>query len=77
MGVFTEAFMKGTRSSIHFQNMQLYAFGIAANSAALLYRGEVHGHLGSTRVIQCRFNVSVPRARVPEKASTRRGRSER
>ena len=41
MGVFTEAFMKGTRSSIHFQNMQLYAFGIAANLAALLYRGEV------------------------------------
>ena len=41
MGVFTEAFMKGTRSSIHFQNMQLYAFGIAANLAALSYRGEV------------------------------------
>ncbi|KAH8044921.1 pyrimidine nucleotide-sugar transmembrane transporter [Aureococcus anophagefferens] len=38
MGVFTEAFMKGTRSSIHFQNMQLYAFGIAANLAAPLPR---------------------------------------
>ena len=33
--------------------------------------------LGSTRVIQRSFNVSVPRARVPKKASTRRGRSER
>ena len=28
------------------------------------------------RVIQVRFNMSVPRARVPEKASTRRERSE-
>ena len=33
--------------------------------------------LGSTRVIQRRFNVSVPRARVPEQASTLRDRSER
>ena len=33
--------------------------------------------LGSKRVIQRRFNVSVPRARVPEKAPTRRDRSER
>ena len=33
--------------------------------------------LGRTRVIQRRFNVSVPRARVPEKAATRRDRSER
>ena len=33
--------------------------------------------LGSKRAIQRRFNVSVPRARVPEKASTRRERSER
>ena len=31
---------------------------------------------GRTRVIQRRFNVSVPRARVPETASTRRERSE-
>ena len=38
-----------------------------------------HGRvdLGRTRVIQRRFNVSVPRARVPEKASTLRDRSER
>ena len=34
------------------------------------------GYLGSTRVIQRRFNVSVPRARA-KKASTRRERSER
>ena len=34
-------------------------------------------HLGSTREIQRRFNVSVPRARVPKKASTLRDRSER
>ena len=33
--------------------------------------------LGRTREIQRRFNVSVPRARVPEKASTLRDRSER
>ena len=33
--------------------------------------------LGSKRVIQRRFNVSVPRARVPEKASKLRDRSER
>ena len=33
--------------------------------------------LGSTRVIQRRFNVSVPRARVPGKASTLRDRSKR
>mmetsp|Transcript_3424 Transcript_3424/g.11880 ORF Transcript_3424/g.11880 Transcript_3424/m.11880 type:complete len:228 (-) Transcript_3424:2-685(-) len=32
---------------------------------------------GSTRVIQRRFNMSVPRARVPENASTLRDRSER
>ena len=37
-----------------------------------------HGkYQGSKRVIQRRFNVSVPRARVPEKASTLRDRSER
>jgi len=41
MGVFTEAFMKGNRASIHFQNVQLYVFGILANGVALLYRGEV------------------------------------
>ena len=35
------------------------------------------GRLGRKRVIQRRFNVSVPRARVPKKASTLRGRSER
>ena len=33
--------------------------------------------LGSTRVIQRRFNVSVPRARVTENTSTLRDRSER
>ena len=32
---------------------------------------------GRKRVIQRRFNVSVPRARVPEKSSTLRDRSER
>ena len=34
-------------------------------------------HQGRTRVIQRRFNVSVPRARVSEKASMLRERSER
>jgi hypothetical protein len=33
--------------------------------------------LGRKRVIRRRFNVGVPRARVPKKASTRRERSER
>ena len=33
--------------------------------------------LGRKRVIQVRFNMSVPRARVPEKASMRRDRFER
>ena len=32
---------------------------------------------GSKRVIQCRFNVSVPRARVSKPAPTLRERSER
>ena len=35
------------------------------------------GRQGRKRVIQRRFNVSVPRARVPEKSSTLRDRSER
>ena len=34
------------------------------------------GRLGGNRVIQRRFNLGVPRARVPEHASTRRDRSE-
>jgi hypothetical protein len=33
--------------------------------------------LGRKREIQVRFNVSVPRARVPEKASALRDRSKR
>lgn len=41
LGVFTELYMKGNVASIHFQNIQLYAFGIAANVAALIYRGEI------------------------------------
>ena len=32
---------------------------------------------GRERVVRRRFNVSLPRARVPEKASTLRERSER
>ena len=34
-------------------------------------------YLGRKRVIQVLFNMSVPLARVPEKASTLRDRSER
>lgn len=41
MGVFTEMYMKGNPASIHFQNMQLYFFGITANVLALLYRKEI------------------------------------
>ena len=36
----------------------------------------IRSEQGRKRVIQVRFNMSVPRARVPEKASTRRERSE-
>ena len=43
----------------------------------LRLHGDPDRRLGSKRVIQCRFNVSVPRARVPEKASALRDRSER
>ena len=48
----------------------------AGLEAALLAR-ERRVDLGRKRVIQRRFNVSVPRARVPKKASTLRDRSER
>ena len=33
--------MKGNRASIHFQNVQLYVFGILANVLALLWRNEI------------------------------------
>ena len=46
----------------------------AAGPATQLATGQLQGR---TRVIQRRFNVSVPRARVLEKASTLRDRSER
>ena len=29
--------MKGNRASIHFQNVQLYVFGILANATARVY----------------------------------------
>ena len=46
-------------------------------SACGLFAGP-HGRLpGRKRMIQLRFNVSVPRARVPAKASTLRDRPER
>ena len=35
VGVFTEKFMKGNSQSIHWQNLQLYLFGILANLGAL------------------------------------------
>ena len=59
------------------------AFYVAARGDALhAARREEHearerDDLGRTREIQRRFNMSVPRARVPEKASTLRDRSER
>ena len=51
--------------------------GLAAVVVAAVPHVRVAADLGSKRVIQRRFNVSVPRARVPEKASTLRDRSER
>ena len=55
--------------------------GAAKLALAKLARGGeavvVRAGQGSKRVIQRRFNMSVPRARVPEKASTLRDRSER
>ena len=47
-----------------------------ARDAAKSAKG-MFGFVGRERVIQRRFNVSVPRARVPQKASTLRERSER
>ena len=49
----------------------------AAEHAADDDRDESDERLGSKRVIQRRFNVSVPPARIPNKTSTRRDRSER
>jgi hypothetical protein len=48
-------------------------FAAAAASSAPQHLSD----LGRTRVIQRRFNVSVPRARVPKKQSTLRERSKR
>ena len=49
----------------------------APASASLSRSARRGGGLDRKRVIQRRFNVSVPRARVPVKASTLRDRSER
>ena len=53
--------------------------GLYAPGQLWLAREDVLGRAvrGGNRVIQGRFNVSVPRARVPEKASALRERSER
>ena len=59
------------------------ADALADDDAAALRRGvlerreRLRADLGGTRVIRRRFNVSVPRARVPEQAPRLRGRSER
>ena len=50
---------------------------VAAAEVEAHERERAHRHLGSKRVVQRRFNLSVPRARVPGKAPTLRGRSER
>ena len=49
----------------------------AATASSMPAISGEYASLGSKRVIQRRFNVSVPRARVPKKASTLRGRFER
>ena len=51
--------------------------GVHGQREAPVLDGGRRGLLGRKRVIQRRFNVSVPRARVPGKASTLRDRSER
>lgn len=53
MGVFTEMYMKGHKASIHWQNIQLYFFGIWANLAALVVRDE----LGTLTSLLRGFNV--------------------
>ena len=53
------------------------ALAAPAGGDAFLALTEMPRDQGRTRVIQRRFNVSVPRARVLEKASTLRDRSER
>ena len=39
VGVFTEKYMKSNTQSIHWQNLQLYIFGILANLGALHWTG--------------------------------------
>jgi hypothetical protein len=51
--------------------------GVASRTGKSVPHGDRRRPLGGTREIQRRFNLSVPRARAPEKASTLRDRSER
>eukprot|EP00450_Noctiluca_scintillans_P023201 CAMPEP_0194530604 /NCGR_PEP_ID=MMETSP0253-20130528/67599_1 /TAXON_ID=2966 /ORGANISM="Noctiluca scintillans" /LENGTH=336 /DNA_ID=CAMNT_0039375857 /DNA_START=110 /DNA_END=1120 /DNA_ORIENTATION=- len=41
LGVYTEMFMKGSAASIHWQNFQLYIFGVIANGFVLVLRKEM------------------------------------
>ena len=52
----------------------LNAYSVGKENA---FDAAIRASQGSTRVIQRRFNVSVPRARVSETAPTLRERSER
>ena len=67
------------RCVLHFGAADNAAFVFAGGAWRALWKdarlpGEVRG---GNRVIQGRFNMSGPRAIVPEKGSTLRGRSER
>ena len=71
----------GARLAVERADVRGEGFGVVGGHGAPVREVRLvardRERLGSTRVIQRRFNVSVPRARVPEKASTLRDRSER
>ncbi len=51
VGVYTEKFMKGSaHASIHWQNLQLYVLGVAANVAAVLLQDDARGRDEPTAV---------------------------
>ena len=60
-----------------FKEITFAVRDVNAHLVCRLCDGYYRDAQGRKRAIQFRFNVSVPRARVPEKASMLRDRSER
>ena len=70
-----KAMKKGPAGALGLlKGLKLKDLAPEAPSISNFTTGEVMGH---ERVVRVRFNMSIPRARVPEKASTLRERSER